>query len=87
MKNMVHGPCGIDKPNAPCMYNAQGEVTSVCHKSFPNPFMKDTVWDEQQSYAIYKRRQPTDGGMEVVNYRRTINNGWIVPYSPYLLLR
>ena len=55
---MIHGPCGAEKPNAPCMYNNQGEITSVCHKSLQNstinkrygmirnhmPFIKDEVW-------------------------------------------
>ena len=84
---MVHGPCGKDKPEARCMYNPQGEITGVCHKSFPKQFMKDTIWDEVQSYATYRRRKPEDGGDEVVQHNRTINNSWIVPYSPYLLLR
>ena len=87
LKNMVHGPCGKDKPEARCMYNPQGEITGVCHKSFPKQFMKDTIWDEAQSYATYRRRKPEDGGDEVVQHNRTINNSWIVPHSPYLLLR
>ena len=87
LRNMVHGPCGRDKRNAPCMYNAQGEITEVCHKSFPKQFMKDTKWDEAQSYATYKRRSPEDGGGEAVHNHHAVNNAWIVPYSPYLLLR
>ena len=34
LKHMVHGPCGRQKPNAPCMRNPQGDITEVCHKSF-----------------------------------------------------
>ena len=69
------------------MYNAQGEITEVCHKRFPKDFMKDTIWDESQSYALYKRRKPEDGGGEAFHNHRVINNKWVVPYSPYLLLR
>ena len=87
LKNMVHGPCGTEKQHAPCMYNNQGEITQVCHKSFPKPFMEETVWDEKQSYAVYRRRRPEDGGLEAEQNGRIINNGWIVPYSPYLSLR
>ena len=61
LKNMTHGPCGKEKSTAPCMYNNQGDITEVCHKSFPKAFVKDTIWDEQQSYATYKRRQSEDG--------------------------
>ena len=87
LKNMVHGPCGTERPNSPCMYNAQGEITQVCHKKFPKEFMKDTVWDEKKSYATYKRRSKGDGGEEFVHNGRIINNAWIVPYNPHLLLR
>ena len=69
------------------MYNAQGEITEICHKSFPKEFTKETVWDEQISYATYRRRSPEDGGEEAQHFGRLINNAWIVPYSPYLTLR
>merc|ERR1712082_11685 len=52
LKNMVHGPCGTEKQHAPCMYNKQGEITQVCHKSYPKAFKEETVWDEKQSYAV-----------------------------------
>ena len=47
LKNMVHGPCGKEKPNAPCMYNSQREITEKCHKSFPKEFSQNTIWDEK----------------------------------------
>ena len=84
---MVHGPCGKQKPTAPCMYNAAGDITEVCHKSFPKEFSKETIWDDKQSYAHYKRRKSEDGVGEAFHNGRKINNSWIVPYSPYLLLR
>ena len=43
LKSMTHGPCGNKKPTAPCMYNNQGEITEVCHKSFPREYVKDTI--------------------------------------------
>ena len=84
---MVHGPCGKDKPNAPCMFNKDGEVTQVCHKSFPKSFTKETLWDEALSYPLYKRKMPNDGGSEAFENNRVVDNSWIVPYSPYILLR
>ena len=79
LRNMIHGPCGAEKPNAPCMYNNQGEITSVCHKSFPKQYNKETIWDDQKSYAVYKRRNLEDGGLEVEKNNRTIDNSWVVP--------
>ena len=58
-KNMIHGPC---QRNSMCMYLPNGERADKCQKSFPKPFSKDTVWDEELSYPIYKRRSPSDGG-------------------------
>lgn len=80
MEKMVHGPCGITYPNAPCMKD------SKCSKKFPKSFQSQTVWDETQTYPLYKRRSPDDGGREIITANRTINNGWIVPYNPYTLL-
>ena len=72
LKNMVHGPCGKAKCTALCMYNAAGEITDVCHKRFPKKYLPETLWDEQQSYAQYKRRKPEDGGGEALHNR--LNN-------------
>ena len=87
LKHMVHGPCGKEKPNAPCMYNNKGEGTDVFHKSFPKQFMCDTLWDKEMSYACYRRRTPQQGGSDACHNNRVLGNRWIVPYSPYLLLR
>merc|ERR1712020_346428 len=69
------------------MYNANGEVTEVCHKSFPKQCIKHTLWDTEMSYACYRRRSPAQGGNEAYHNRRELDNRWVVPYSPYLLLR
>ena len=69
------------------MYNNQGEITEVCHKSFPKEFSESTIWDEKRSYAVYRRRKPQNVEGEAFYNNRVINNAWIVPYSPYLSLR
>ena len=82
ISSMVHGPCGKDYPNAPCMENGR------CTKNFPKPFIKETIVDPDNFYATYRRRSPDDGGRTVTNSKgRTIDNSWIVPYNPYLSLK
>ena len=79
---MVHGPCGANNPRAPCMEDGH------CTKKFPKPFQSETVVDPEQYYATYQRRSPEDGGRIVKNDKgREIDNGWIIPYNPYLSLR
>jgi hypothetical protein len=42
-------------------------------------------------YPHYRRRSPADGGLTVNKYKKgvlhVIDNRWIVPYNPHLLLR
>ena len=75
------GPCGINNPSAPCMENGK------CSKGFPKPFQKQTIVDNENSYATYRRRSPADGGRTIQINGRTVDNSWVVPYNPYLSLR
>ena len=85
LKNMVHGPCGKDNPSSPCMENGK------CTKNYPKDFCKKTVLDPDNTFPEYQRLAPEDGGRSiVVNIKGkdyVIDNRWIVPYSPFLLLR
>ncbi|XP_073125562.1 uncharacterized protein [Henckelia pumila] len=77
--HMIHGPCGSVNPNCPCMINGK------CKKNFPNPFVEYTSRGND-SYPLYRRRQ----GAQVLvpnNDEIFIDNGWVVPYNPYLLLK
>ena len=87
LKHMVHDPCGSEKPNSPCMYNRDGDLTQVCSKEFPKEFLKETVYDANNSYVKYKRRMPQDGGSEAFHNDRVLDSSWIVPYNPYLSLK
>ncbi|KAF7807998.1 putative PIF1 DNA helicase/replication protein A1-like protein [Senna tora] len=46
---MIHGPCGLDRKNSPCM------VKSRCSKHFPKKFTDRTSFDED-GYCKYRRR-------------------------------
>ena len=85
LKNMVHGPCGQLNPSSPCMENRK------CTKNYPKDFCKKTVLDPDNSFPEYQRLAPEDGGRSLVVTIKgkdyVIDNRWIVPYSPYLLLR
>ena len=87
LKHMVHGPCGSDNPTAPCMYNRNGDLTQVCSKGFPKKFVAETFVDPKNSYVTYQRRVPGCGEHEALVHDRPIDNGWIVPFSPYLSLK
>ena len=85
LKNMVHGPCGKVNPSSPCM------VDGKCTKGFPKKFTDKTIVNSHQTYPEYRRLDPAKGGRSVVvqmkNKEVIIDNSWIVPYSPFLLLR
>ena len=74
LKNMVHGPCRSEKPNSPCMYNRDGDFTQVCSKKFPKEFVKETVYDANNSNVKYKRRMPQDGRSEAFHDGRVLDS-------------
>ncbi|XP_065918817.1 uncharacterized protein [Dysidea avara] len=86
ISNMVHGPCGSINPDSPCMEDGR------CSKSYPKQFKAD-IQLRADSYPLYRRRNPEDGGqvatinMRVIGSRVTqeIDNRWIVPYNKLLL--
>ena len=74
-RNMVHGPCGRWKQDAPCMRDGK------CSKGFPKPFQSETIMTKN-GYPIYAR--PEDG--HEYNVRGFLaDNRWIIPYNPYIL--
>ena len=86
--NMVHGPCGDDNPQAPCMVRKHPHGPLLCSKRFPKPFAEHTLIHED-GYPEYCRRddgktftvrKPGCRDLQVVR-----DNRWVVPYSPYLL--
>ncbi|XP_021965954.1 uncharacterized protein LOC110861154 [Folsomia candida] len=75
--HMIHGPCGSKNMLSPCMDK------SKCTKEFPKEFQEVTVAN-LNGYPRYRRR---DNGISTTVGRHEVNNLWVVPYNPYLLLK
>ena len=63
-----------------------------CRFHYPKPFQEDTTYDGDHIYPQYRRRSPEHGGATWTlsvgrDAGREIDNRWIVPHSPYLLLK
>ncbi|XP_071687828.1 uncharacterized protein [Rutidosis leptorrhynchoides] len=73
---MMHGPCGLAKPSAPCM------ELSACSKKFPKLYNSKTYFDAD-GCAHYRRRNTgiytTRGGVK-------LDNSYVVPYNLLLCL-
>ena len=73
---MVHGPCGVLNPHAPCMKDRK------CIHGYPKPFQEHMAMDHE-GYPLYAR--PNDScSFEVCGFM--LNNRWIIPFSPFCLL-
>ena len=83
LTNMIHGPCGIENPKCPCMQDGR------CTKNFPKDFCRETIIDQDNNYATYRRQSPKDGGREIKCSKtgRIIDNRYVVPYNPFLSMR
>jgi len=56
VKVMVHGPCGTQHPNAPCMQRKYPGAPLTCSKHYPRDFCDTTVVNEDG----YPRRPVVD---------------------------
>lgn len=80
LKHMIHGPCNGENSRAPCRKRGS------CKRSYPKSFAQFTTGG-RDSYPVYRRR---DTGISVpLNTNETImiDNRWVVPYNPWLLLK
>ncbi|GBN20108.1 hypothetical protein AVEN_30970-1 [Araneus ventricosus] len=75
-KRLMYGSCGIDNRGPPFMEAGQ------CKKMFPKEFRTETTMNVS-GYPL-NRRRPGDTAFV---RRREINNRFVVPYNPYLLLK
>ncbi|XP_022040220.1 uncharacterized protein LOC110942764 [Helianthus annuus] len=74
---MIHGPCGLLNPNAPCMHEGK------CSKHFPKLFEAATQFDKD-GYVHYKRRACN---FHVSRNGLHIDCGYGVPYNKRLCSR
>ena len=75
-KFMVHGPCGLLNPHAPCMKDGK------CMHDYPKAFQPYTTMDHD-GYPHYAR--PDDGRCyEVRGFM--VDNRWIIPFNGFCLL-
>ena len=86
-RHMMHGPCGGINPNAKCM------VDGVCSKGYPKPYQEHTEM-RFNGYPLYRRRRPNGTNRDDIFQHRLpsnqtfgMDNGWVVPYNPYLLVK
>ncbi|GBM81350.1 hypothetical protein AVEN_50810-1 [Araneus ventricosus] len=75
-KCLMHGPCGIDNPGAPCT------EAGKCKKVFPKEFRTETTM-KASGYPLYRRRP----GDTAFVRGREMDNRYVVSYNPYLLLK
>ncbi|XP_057723508.1 uncharacterized protein LOC130939418 [Arachis stenosperma] len=77
LKHMIHGPCSTLDQSSPCMKNGQ------CKRNYPKEFATETRRGDD-SYSQYRRRFDTP---VQINQNVTVDNRWVVPYNPWLLLK
>ena len=99
---MIHGPCGRLNPKCPCMKQVfeqfckpyfdirqleVGDSTRCeCSKGAPWPYAAETAVDDD-SFPIYKRRDPDSGGSSFVNSQGlVVTNQWVVTFNKDVLL-
>ncbi|KAL2985527.1 hypothetical protein AAZX31_12G156900 [Glycine max] len=73
--HMVHGPCGILRPESPCMKEGK------CNCFYPKMFQPNTLLDAD-GYLVYRRRNT---GHTITKNGIIIDNRYIVPYNLKLL--
>ncbi|KAI7729723.1 hypothetical protein M8C21_020928 [Ambrosia artemisiifolia] len=78
INHMIHGPCGALRPTSPCMEG----TPKICRFRYPRQFNEQTIQGED-AYPLYRRR---DNGITAMVRGKTLDNRWVVPYNPKLLM-
>lgn len=74
---MLHGPCGVMNPAAPCMKEGK------CCKGFPKEFQEETNANVN-GYPMYRRRE---NGVVIRKGRHELDNRFVVPYNAWMCKR
>ena len=74
---MLHGPCGDEKPNAPCM------VDGKCSRHYPKEFIEHTVYGDN-AYPQYAK---PNNGCKVRKNGVDYDNRHVIPYNPESSIR
>ncbi|POS84180.1 hypothetical protein EPUL_002662, partial [Erysiphe pulchra] len=83
--NMVHGPFGDINPNCHCMIiDKSGK--RICLKGYSKKLLDVTVVSKS-GYPRYRRRRGITVTKTVNGREIQLENEWIVPHSPFLLLK
>jgi hypothetical protein len=77
IRHMLHGPCGSLNRKCACI------VDGECRFRYPQQFCSVTQ-KGKDSYPIYRRR---DDGQCVEVRGAKLDNRWVVPYNPGLLMK
>ncbi|CAB4425285.1 unnamed protein product [Rhizophagus irregularis] len=75
---MMHGPCGVINPSAPCMKDG------VCQKHYPKRFQENTQ-ECNNGYPIYHRRDT--GHFVETRDGIQLDNRWVVPHNVKLVTK
>lgn len=76
-KHMMHGPCGVLNPKCACMIDRE------CRFKYPRHFWESTQ-QGKDAYPVHRRR---NDGHKVYIQKKWLDNRWVVPYNPTLLMR
>ena len=82
--HMLHNDCASSTKRCPCHKSYPSDTS--CTKGFPKSYSDTTVWSADTVYPQYRRRPP-DADNPICYNGRVIDNRWITPYNPYLLLK
>lgn len=79
-QHMIHGPCGMYNPTCVCM------VDNKCTKNFPKYWYNaTTIHDGRINYR--RRRNGRTAEIRRNNAQYVVDNSFVVPYNPFLLLK
>ncbi|XP_024889920.1 uncharacterized protein LOC112466196, partial [Temnothorax curvispinosus] len=78
LRHMIHGPCGDHSQRYPCTGD-----DGKCSKGFPKEFREETNANVN-GYPMYQRR---NFKKKYIVRGKEIDNRWVVPYSPYLIMK